>query len=160
MANGSTPSIQFYDALPHYFLEFDVLDVATNAFLSGKSRRALLAGLPISSVPILHTGEIASAAALKALLRSSAFKSRDWRTNLAEAAKARPHAPSLVLRQTDASDLMEGLYIKIEEQDRVVERFKYVRHDFLKAVLDSESHWLSRPILANQLAPTSHGRGS
>jgi hypothetical protein len=28
----------------------------------------------------------------------------------------------------------------------------YVRHDFLTRVIDSESHWQSRPILPNQLA--------
>ena len=36
----------FYDALPHYFLEFDVLDLATEAFLSTPARRILLAKLP------------------------------------------------------------------------------------------------------------------
>ena len=46
---------------------------------------------------------------------------------------------------------MEGLYIKIEEDGRVVDRFKYVRADFVASVIDSESHWQSRPILPNQL---------
>jgi hypothetical protein len=47
---------------------------------------------------------------------------------------------------------MEGLYIKVEEQGQVVERYKYVRFDFLNAILDSGSHWMRRPIVPNQLA--------
>jgi hypothetical protein len=47
---------------------------------------------------------------------------------------------------------MEGLYVKVEEQGRVVERYKFIRASFLTTVLDSGSHWLRRPILANQLA--------
>ena len=46
---------------------------------------------------------------------------------------------------------MEGLYVKIEEEGAVTGRFKYVRHDFLATVLDSESHWQSRPVLPNRL---------
>ena len=38
----------FYDRLPHYFMEFDVLDRETGMFLSTASRRSLLTGLPIS----------------------------------------------------------------------------------------------------------------
>ncbi|HZS43587.1 MAG TPA: DNA ligase, partial [Blastocatellia bacterium] len=53
--------------------------------------------------------------------------------------------------QTDPSDLMEGLYIKVEEQGRVVERYKFIRESFLTAVIDSETHWLDRPIIPNQL---------
>ena len=39
----------FYDALPHYFIEFDVLDTDNDCFLSTKRRRELLSGLPIRS---------------------------------------------------------------------------------------------------------------
>jgi hypothetical protein len=56
-----------------------------------------------------------------------------------------------VWKETDRSDLMEGLYIKVEEDGRVVERYKYVRASFLTSVLDSGGHWLKRPIVPNQL---------
>jgi hypothetical protein len=46
---------------------------------------------------------------------------------------------------------MEGLYLKVEEGGRVVERYKLVRSSFLTAILDSGSHWLDRPIVPNQL---------
>src|SRR5262249_38236617 len=42
----------FYDALPHFFLEFDVFDRERGLFLSTPARRALLAELPITSVPV------------------------------------------------------------------------------------------------------------
>ena len=142
----------FYDALPHYFLEFDVLDCETGAFLSTPERRGLLAGLPLASVPVLHEGEIVRAPALKALIAPSLYKSPGWRENLAAAVEAGRHRAAYESRQADASGLAEGLYIKVEENGSVAGRFKYVRHDFLTAVLDSASHWQSRPILPNQLA--------
>jgi hypothetical protein len=143
----------FYDALPHYFLEFDVLDLATGTFLSTPERRRLLADLPLCSVRVLREGRIENSTALKSLIGPTAYKSPDWRARLAKAAQVVPHRADLVDRQTDPSDLMEGLYIKVEETGRVVGRFKYIRADFLTSVLDSESHWQSRPILPNRLAP-------
>jgi RNA ligase len=147
----------YYDALPHYFLEFDVLDLATDTFLSTPERRRLLAHLPFYSVRVLHEGPIENAGQLKALVGPSAYKSSDWRARLVQAAGVAPHRPDLVERQTDWSELMEGLYIKVEQDGRVAERFKYVRADFLTTVLDSESHWQSRPILPNQLAQGARG---
>ena len=46
---------------------------------------------------------------------------------------------------------MEGLYIKLEEDGIVKERFKYVRKSFLQCVFASNSHWQKRPIVPNQL---------
>src|SRR5262249_32334476 len=46
----------FYDALPHYFLEFDVLDTRTGELLDTPGRARLLAGLPVVSVPVLQAG--------------------------------------------------------------------------------------------------------
>ena len=48
--------------------------------------------------------------------------------------------------------MMEGQYIKVEENGRVVERMKYVRAAFLQCVDFSETHWLDKPIIPNQLA--------
>ena len=143
----------FYDYLPHYFLEFDVLDRETGAFLATHERRALLVGVPLVSVPVLHEGEIASPNALKKLIAPSLYKSTDWRAHLVEAIAAGRHHANYVEKQTDSSDLAEGLYIKVEEGGCVTARYKYVRHDFLTTVLDSASHWQSRPILPNRLAP-------
>jgi hypothetical protein len=143
----------FYDALPHYFMEFDLLDRETGEFLSTRRRRELLEGLPVVSVAVLWEGDAESLKALQARVGPSLFKTDRWREALAEQAALSGVPPEQAARETDPSDLMEGLYLKVEEEGRVVNRLKYVRASFLNAILDSGGHWLDRPIIPNQLAP-------
>lgn len=140
----------FYDRLPHYFMEFDVLDTQTGSFLDTPSRQTLLAGLPILSVPVLHQG--AAPAEMGPWIRHSLYKSPHWRELLTQIAAEINLNPERAHLETDPSPLAEGLYIKVEEDGRVTERYKFIRASFLTQVLDSESHWLDRPILPNQLA--------
>ena len=58
----------------------------------------------------------------------------------------------MAVRQTDLTGIMEGIYIKVEDGDYVTDRLKFVRGSFLNTILDSESHWIKRPIIANCLA--------
>jgi len=141
----------FYDQLPHYFLEFDILDTQTGEFLSTDRRRELLADLPIVPVPVLWSGIAESLNDLMALVGHSLYKSADWRQRLADVCTERGIDPSRAAQETDSSDDMEGLYIKVEEDGRVVERYKWVRATFLNSILDSGTHWLARPIVPNQL---------
>jgi hypothetical protein len=141
----------FYDTLPHYFLEFDVLDTATNRFLGTPERRALLAGVPVASVPVLHEGRVGSLKALRGMIGRSTYKSEGWQESLAARCIELGIDPALVRAETDPSDLMEGLYVKVEEDGAVVGRYKYIRADFLATVLQSGSHWLDRPIVPNGL---------
>lgn len=143
----------FYDCLPHYFLEFDILDTVTGDFLSTPRRAELLAGLPVLSVRVLFTGSTHRQQDVTGLLGGSAFIRPGHRDCLREEAQRLGLDPDHVLAETDRTTLMEGLYIKVEEGDRVVERYKFIRHDFLTAVLQSDSHWLHRPIVPNLLAP-------
>jgi hypothetical protein len=142
----------FYDQLPHYFHEFDVLDRETGEFLSTAARWRLLEGLPLVSVPVLWQGEATTLDALLSWVGPSLYKSRDWRLRLAEAARDAGLDPERVRQETDGDDLMEGLYIKVEEGDRVVDRHKWVRGSFLNSILDAGTHWLKRPIVPNRLA--------
>jgi hypothetical protein len=142
----------FYDRLPHYFLEFDVLDLGAHQFLSTPQRRKLLSDLPIVSVPVLRAGSFTRLEALTRLVAPSLLKSRGWRESLRTAAVARGLDAERAARETDSSDEMEGLYIKHEDETRVVGRYKWVRASFLTSVLDSGTHWLSRPIMPNRLA--------
>ena len=112
-----------YDELPHYFLEFDILDRETGSFLSTDRRHALLAGSPVQSVPVLARSPVPV-----------------WEKLL-----TRSHCSS--------SELMEGLYIKWEADGHVQGRYKYVRKGFLQAVADSETHWMDRLIEPNRLRP-------
>ncbi len=141
----------FYDRLPHYFLEFDVFDTATGDFLSTERRRTLLAGLPLASVPVLRMGPIQNLDELTALVGPSLYKCAGWRERLTEIAQAKELDTERVWKETDPAGEMEGLYIKVEEDGRVVERYKYIRASFLASVLDSGGHWLKRPIVPNQL---------
>lgn len=143
----------FYDRLPHYFLEFDVLDRATGAFLSAEARRELLFGSPVVPAPVLHWGPIARTGDLDRLVGRSRYKSPDWRDALAAAATASGSRPAHVARQTEDSDLAEGVYLKHEAGGRVIERAKFVRADFVQAIRAADDHWQSRPVLANALAP-------
>jgi hypothetical protein len=142
----------FYDRLPHYFLEFDLRD-PDGTFWSTARRHTVLAGTPVHSVPVLWEGVVEDPSALPALVAESRYKSAGWRDSLQAGARAAGIDPERARQETDASPFGEGLYIKIEEDGRVLERLKWIRASFLTAVLDSGSHWLARPILANQLAP-------
>ena len=136
----------FYDQLPHYFLEFDVLDHEREIFLSTAARRDLLAGLPIESVPVLSVFQ--RHRDLDKLIEHSLFRSPNWQASLAAQAG---DSLERVLAESDRSSLAEGLYIKWEEDGEVKGRYKYVRQSFVTAVLDSGSHWMHRPILPNML---------
>jgi RNA ligase len=111
----------YYDALPHYFLAFDDLDTQEGSYLSTQRREDLLTGPPLASVPLLSRGTIRSPEDLHALLGPS----RDRM-------------------------MMEGLYIKVEDTDHVLARYKYVRPTF-RATIQSGDHWLNRPIIPNRL---------
>jgi hypothetical protein len=141
----------FYDALPHYFCEFDILDRHTDTFLSTDRRKALLADLPIHSVPVLHTGPLTSLANLTSFVGPSTCRTPTWRDSLDKAAQGSGVDPARAATETDLAEEMEGLYLKVEEDGTVVERYKWVRPTFLTAVLDSGSHWMDRPIVPNQL---------
>jgi hypothetical protein len=142
----------FYTALPHYFLEYDVLDTANGVFLATPARRALLAAAPfVIPVPVLHEGPIATLDELCALIGPSRFIAGDLQAQLRSACLQRGLDPALALSETDSTGLMEGLYIKVEEEGIIRERYKFVRAGFLQTVLDSGSHWLDRPILPNRL---------
>ncbi|NUT37702.1 MAG: RNA ligase family protein [Hamadaea sp.] len=142
----------FYDALPHYFCEFDVLDRRTGEFLSTPARRELLADLPVTSVPVLRAGRFATAAELTALVGPSTCRTPAWRESLAAAAAEAGVDAARAVAESDAADEMEGLYLKVEQDGRVVARYKWVRASFLTAVLDSGSHWADRPVVPNRLA--------
>ena len=110
-----------YDQLPHYFIEFDVLDREEDRFLTTAQRRRLLSGGPIVSAPIIKTGRIT-------------------------------HLESLIARSAcSSSETMEGLYLKHEDENHVINRYKFVRASFLQAVEDSGDHWMDRPIEPNRL---------
>ena len=142
----------YYDALPHWFCEFDVWDRSAQQFLDTPRRHALLAGVPVVSVPVLYSGVAPQRVQdLLALLAPSLARSGRWKAVFEEQVLRQQLDLPLAWKQTDGSDLAEGLYIKVEENGQTVARYKFVRSDFVQTILDSGSHHSERPIVANGL---------
>ncbi|KRC19496.1 MULTISPECIES: RNA ligase family protein [unclassified Acidovorax] len=142
----------YYDALPHLFCEFDIRDRRTGDFLDTPARHALLAGVPVVSVPVLYAGLAPPRMqALQALLAPSLARTGQWRAAFEDEVARQGLDLALCWQQTDRSELAEGLYIKVEEGGRTVGRFKLVRPDFIQTILDSQSHHSERPVIPNRL---------
>lgn len=144
----------YYDALPHYFMEFDILDRETDKFLDTASRREITKHLPVCSVPVLGEGVFKTKDSVMKHLGNSRFITENHLINLKAAAEREKQDADKILRETDAAMTMEGLYLKIEENGEVVKRAKFVRASFLQTVEQSGSHWLERPIIPNGITRT------
>ena len=142
----------YYDKLPHYFLEFDIFDRQEEIFLSTVRRRKMLRDRPVVSVPVLAEGTFRTKQELVSLLGPSNYISDKKTEALRQTSEKLGLDPERQCRETDNSNLMEGLYIKIEEDGQVVDRLKFVRPSFTQTVEASPTHWLDRPIVPNGLA--------
>jgi hypothetical protein len=144
----------FYNALRHYFLEFDILDLETMSFLDTPRRHALLQALPmVQSMPVVYSGPTPTMKQLLALIGESEAIVGDPVADLRRVAASIGKRADQVVAETAADKIMEGLYLKVEENGIVTARYKYVRAGFMQALIASDSHWMDRPILPNQLKP-------
>lgn len=141
----------FYDALPHYFLEFDVFDRQSGVFLDTDARRKLLAPLPVVSVPVLAKGKFDGKKELLSLLGKSHYITPNHAERLETTCKSLCLDADKVFAETDDTDTMEGLYIKVEENGTVVNRLKFVRGSYSQQILDGTTPWIDRPIVPNGL---------
>jgi hypothetical protein len=121
-----------YRRLPHYFFEFDIYDKEDETFLSLERRLALLKGLGITTVPVLHVGAL-DRDRLGALIGPSRFDS------LFE---------NPATKRSD--NLMEGLYLRTEAGGVVTGRAKFVRPEFVEKIKQSE-HWQHQAMTPNLL---------
>ena len=142
----------FYDALLHYFLEFDIFDREKNVFLDTDSRKRMLEGSPVVSVPVIGTGIFNSEKELLSLLGRSNYVTDDPKKSLEDVCEKAGLDFSRVLSETDVSGKMEGVYIKVEEGGKVAARLKYVRKEFSQSVENADMHWVKRPIVMNRLS--------
>lgn len=167
----------YYDRLPHFFNEFDVWDRRNQCYLATDPRADILKDLPVLPVPVLYRGKAprtmndllarictgsadADYASIRkryrepeSMLPHSLAKSRQWRDSFENMVKREKHDLEKCWKQADKSDRIEGLYIKVEEDGVVKERYKWVRSDFVQAVNDSGQHHSVQPFIPNQLAP-------
>lgn len=142
----------FYDQLPAYFNEFDIWDRARGIFLCTDARRALLDDAPVLAVPVLYRGPAPRKLAdLMAMIGPSLAKSPLWRKTFERVVLREGFHLDKAWQMADQSDLMEGLYLKLEEDGRVVDRLKLVRSDFVQAIIDADQHHSTQPFIPNQL---------
>jgi hypothetical protein len=142
----------YYDALPHYFMEFDVLDTATDEFLDTPRRAGVLAGLPVSPVKVLFAGPFPGEDALRALVGPSHFVTPNAPAQFRADVTRLGWDVERAVRQTDLSGMMEGLYVKVEENGAVTERYKFVRAELLQTVT-ADGHWQNRPVISTPSPP-------
>lgn len=110
----------FYDRLPDWFLAFDIYDREHNRFLSSARRGILLEKLHVSRVPVLARG-LFSFSEIKSLLSQSKL----------------------------CDQPAEGVYLRVDSEDRLEKRAKLVRPAFIQSV---ENHWSRSAIKPNRLS--------
>ncbi len=142
----------YYDALPHYFLEFDIYDKENKVFLDTEKRKKMLEGSSIYSAPTLAQGYFKSKAEILKYLGDSAYITKDHLDNLRAEAISLGLDPEREVASTPAGIGMEGIYIKVEENGIVTDRMKFVRPDFRQIQLKEDDNTGYRPILKNKLA--------
>lgn len=139
----------YYDALPDFFLEFDIFDKENKVFLSTENRRKILDGSCIKSVPVLGTGRFKTKDELLKLLKKSLYVSDNPKQNLLYEVEKKGLDADRILAETDLSGLAEGLYVKAEENGVVTKRMKYVRYGYTQT--SSVEDWFDRPIIPNKI---------
>lgn len=143
---------KFYDALPHFLHEFDLKDRTTGKFLSTPARAEVLKGSPFLSVPVLYSGPAPSCIEeITSLLRPSLYQTPEWRENLRAASQSAGVPYETMRKAAGDEDLSEGFYIKIEDGEETVARFKWVHHGFVQTILDNDEHWSKRSLVRNSL---------
>lgn len=129
-----------YRNLPHYFNEFDVWSKERSVFLSTPRRMELLA-------PLVSSGIIAHVPVVFPMANAKNWVEKSGKLTLEDARKlAYEHGPMY------GEEKPEGLYLKVEEDDIVIGRFKLVRDEFIQKIIDDNVHWRSRPVEVQGLA--------
>lgn len=111
-----------YDALPDWFLAFDLYDRRTGCFWGSDRRRDWCRALGLTEVPRLGSGS---------------FSQRDLEARLTDQISRVGREPS------------EGLVVRRDRDGWLQARAKLVRRCFLQA---HETHWRDRPLEWNRLA--------
>jgi hypothetical protein len=144
----------FYDNLPDYFMEFDILDRQEGKWLSTQRRNELLKPIrqtvhPVRVLLECDGKDLTTDYLAKMVVESPFITSKNILT-LREYCIKNNLDEVLVSKETDSSRLMEGLYIKTET-DEVTGRYKWVRKTFIDTMAQSNSHWQSRSIIPNKV---------
>ncbi|KAI0095010.1 ATP dependent DNA ligase [Irpex rosettiformis] len=109
-----------YTKLPDWFIAFDLYDRTTRSWADRNALASLLAGTQIRLTPLVYEGPMPSEEELK----------------------------TMVQRQSQFTEgRLEGVYVKLEREGKVVGRGKVVRGDFIAG----NEHWTKGILRSNQL---------
>jgi hypothetical protein len=109
-----------YDKLSSYFIAFDLYDWEKEYFMNCNLARQLLENSGFIMPPLLYKGKVPNYDYLEKFMNEkSEFSTVDKR---------------------------EGIYIKVCDKDKIIERFKWVRKDFIQG-----EHWNKKVITKNKL---------
>ena len=141
----------YYDALPSYFIEYDIFDLDKEIFLDTKSRRNIINQYnlqthnKLTSAHVVHQNGIKTINELVNLLD---IKVAFGKTINCESSFLEKYHKSLEGSLYDTYP--EGFYIKTEKNGMVMGRYKFIRKSFLARILASE-HWNNKQTVKNQL---------
>lgn len=116
-----------YNKLPSFFLEYDIYSQKENIFLSTNKRQELLK--PYSEIHSIYVHET---------LKSFDFEEFKNIININK------------LSQYGDNLLREGFYVKVEDDEKVLERFKWIENKFFNDVV-SDKHWREKNFQRNKL---------
>ena len=111
----------YYNALPDWFVAFDIFDKQNKTFLTVSERNKLAKAMRLATVPFISSSQSLSLENLDTYVRKSAF----------------------------GDETSEGLYLRIEANDQLLRRAKYVRPSFSQAI---NKHWSSQSLQKNKIA--------
>lgn len=120
----------FYNKLPDYFLAYDVFNKSNDEFLISSERKLLLNDSNIHFVKEIHRARFDKINNFSKYIGNSHYKTHN--------------CP----QTKEDSLLMEGVYVRVEDENKVVGRMKVVRPEFEK-VRDDDFNWLEGPIQTN-----------
>jgi hypothetical protein len=122
-----------YRKLPHYFFVFDIYDKHEQVFLSHERRSDMLSTTAIPTVPQLTSGPVKTTQ-LEKLMGASKFSGQFENSSASH-----------------PDQLMEGLYLRIEDGGIVTGRAKFVRRKFVDQMKQNDE-WRHKAIVPNGLA--------
>jgi ATP-dependent RNA circularization protein (DNA/RNA ligase family) len=115
---------KYYDALPDWFLLFDVYDRNSGDFWAASRRSEMAVKIGLSQVPTISEGFFSKNKLLQLL------------------------GPSKI-----GNTPMEGVYLRVDDDLRLMLRAKIVRADFSESIKD---HWSAKPIEKNTLKKVAY----
>lgn len=108
-----------YSGLPNWFIAFDIYDISAQQFYSVSRRNDIITKIGIPIVPQIAYGKF-SISDIPSLLRQSSY----------------------------GDSPCEGLYFRLDQDDWLKVRAKYVRRSFAQSI---EQHWTNSPLQKNQV---------